>query len=373
MKGHKDIAFIIIMVLLLLPIIQVLYPVFNERPLKGAVIHPEEPEWSLASWRNGEFQRGFGDWYEYQIGLRSFLIRLRNQWYFSLFRESTTYVRLGKSSQFFSWDYWSTYKGYDNVSRDTVIARANKLAALRDTLEKQNKHLLCVIAPNKVRYMPEFLPDELDSSPGEHTYYDLYRQELLNHGIPLLDLNKYFLELKDTVLKPLFASTSIHWSGYGMHLGISEIIRSLEVLGQRSHEHMRYASWVMKDSVINSDRDMVDLMNILLEPPTEPLAFPEYVFEQHETDRRAKVLLIGDSFFWNFYSFDGRFQIFHPSTRFWYYNQTEYDVQGIMTSVSELSARETLKHVDYLVIMATESNLGKFPFGFTDKFVHEYP
>ena len=367
----KNILFGFILVLLCAPLLNKFVPIIPDKPLRGAVNIPDSPELSARHWFSGSFQEKYVNRYEFEVGLRSFLIRLRNHCFYALFGETSTNVRKGEASQFYSWDYWSAFKGYDIMDRDSLVARVESLAALRDSLSKRGKVLLCVIAPNKVRYMPEYLPEALDKEPGNPTLYDWYRSELELRGIPLLDLNKYFIEAKDTVLKPLFANTSIHWSGYGMNLGIKKLIETLEVLGQRRHINLRYASWVMKDSVIHSDRDMVDLLNILVEPPTEPLAYPVYHMEERTEERRVKVLLIGDSFFWNFYSFDVRFEVFHPSTRFWYYNNTQYDLYETSTPVSELSAWESCKHVDYVVIMATEANLHLFPYGFPEKYLQE--
>ena len=371
MSGYKNILFSLLLLALFIPMVQQVYPVIPQRNLKGAVVLPDYPDYSPNNVFSGQFQKDYAEWYEFHAGLRPFLIRLRNQIYYGFFGETGTAVRPGKAGQFYSWDYWSAYRGYDGFWKDTVANRVERLAELRDSLENRNKKLLCVIAPNKVRILPGYLPPKMSAEPGNKTYYNWYKQDLRIHGIPLLDLNKYFQDIKDTVLKPLFANTSIHWSGYGMNLGISKIIDSLEVLGQRDHVNMRYAKWVMKDSVISSDRDMVDLLNILFEPETEPLAFPVYDMEQSTQDKRARVLIIGDSFFWNFYSFDVRFDIFHPSSRFWYYNSTEYDLEGVMKSVSDLSASETVENVDYVVIMATEANLSRFPFGFASKYLQE--
>lgn len=354
-----------------LPLTYQVYPWFEEKPLNGAIEEPPKPQLSSKSWWEGSFQQGYSAYYEYQVGLRPFLIRLRNQLYYWMYDQSTTYVVPGKSDQFFSWDYWAAYRGLDFVGVDTISARVERIAALRQRLNLVGKELLVVIAPNKVRYMPELLPERLDKLPGKETNYRFYRHRLKRAEVPLLDFNDCFIQAKDTVLKPLFANTSIHWSGYGMHLAISKIIDTLEVLGQRNHINMRYADWVMADSAISSDRDMVDLMNLLLPPSTEPLAFPDYNLDTLDTATPVKMLLVGDSFFWNFYSFPVRHQIFAPESRFWYYNNTQMDLAGNRTPVDSLSATRAVSGVDYVIILATESNLDRFPYGFPGDYLEE--
>ena len=352
------------MLLLLLPLSQQIFSYVQLKPLNGAVEKPELPELHAGNWWDGRFQQGVSAAYEYEVGFRPFLIRLRNQLYYWLYDQSTTYVVPGSSGQFYSWDYWAAYRGLDYVGRDSIDSVVRQLAVLRKRLQENEKELLVVVAPNKVRYLPEHLPARLNPQAGEQTNYQAYRRALDSAKIPWLDFNRYLIRAKDTVLKPLFANTSIHWSGYGMQLAISKIIDTLEVLGQQDHINLRYAKWVMKDSAISSDRDMVDLMNLLDPPSTEPLAFPVYELDTADNARPVKMILIGDSFFWNFYAFDVRHKIFSADSRFWYYNKTQMDLNGKRTPVDSVSIRTAVAEADYVIIMATESNLDRFPYGF---------
>lgn len=370
MTRLKNILFGSLLLALFLPLLYQVYPWYEARPLHGAIVEPEKPELTETSWWEGSFQQQYSTYYEYHIGLRPFLIRLRNQLYYWMYDQSTTHVVPGKNGQFFSWDYWAAFRGIDFAGSDSLELRTERLLELRDSLKSSGVELLVVIAPNKVRYMPENLPERLAPVPGSETNYDWYTRTLKNAGIPLLDFNARFIQAKDTVLKPLFSGTSIHWSGYGMHLAISEIIDTLEVLGQRNHVNMRYADWVMTDSAISSDRDMVDLMNLLFPPATEDLAFPEYDLDTTGKARPVNMLLIGDSFFWNFYAFDVRKQIFSAESKFWYYNKTQMDLDGNRKPVDSLSARQAVEKVDYVVIMATESNLDRFPYGFPEDYLN---
>ncbi len=356
------------MLFLWLPLLQQGKPVMTTKPLKGAFEIPEKPELSQESWWNASYQNQFNSYYEYQVGLRPWLIRLRNQLYYWLYDQSTTYVTPGKSNQFYSWDYWAAFQGLDYLGEEMIADKVKLLSTLKDSLQRRNKDLLCVIAPNKVRYMPEYLPDRLSTEAGKRTNYKSFTEMLAAHQVPTIDFNQSFIERKDTVLNPLFASTSTHWSAYGMHLGISMVIDSLEALGQRNLINMRYADWVMKDSCIDSDRDMVDLMNLLFPPATEPLAFPIYNLDTTGRAEPARVLIIGDSFFWNFYAFDIRKSIFSEGSKFLYYNTTQMDLEGNRIPFDPSALPSIMEQVDYVVILATESNLDRFPYGFPETY-----
>lgn len=371
MTRIKKILFALILAALFLPLSYQIHPWVGLVPLKGVTVEPKKPELTTSNWWSGLYQQNYSSYYEYHIGLRPLLIRLRNQLYYWFYHQSTTYVVPGRDGQFFSWDYWASYRGLDFVGKDSVEARAERIGQLRDQLNQTGKELLVVMAPNKVRYMPENLPERLDKSPGSQTNYECYRNALERTGIPVLDFNEDFIKAKDTVLTPLFANTSIHWSGYGMHLAINAIIETLESLGQRNHINLGYTKWETMDSSISSDRDMVDLMNLLLPPDTEELAFPVYSLNSSGDACPVKLLLIGDSFFWNFYSFPVRYQIFAPESRFWYYNRTQMDLSGNRTPVETLSATRAVSEVDYVVILATEANLDRFPYGFPADYLGE--
>lgn len=356
------------MLFLLVPLVQQTYPFVKTKPLAGAFVVPDKPELNGKSWWSGSFQQEYNAYYEFEVGLRPFLVRLRNQLFYWSFHQSTTFVTPGTSSQFYSWDYWAAYRGLDFRGLEKVREEVNLLVSLNESLIARNKKLLCVIAPNKVRYMPEFLPERLSKQSSDLTNYESYSRLIAEAGIPFLDLNNEFLEYKDTVLKPLFSNTSTHWSGYGMHLGISALIDQLESLGQQDLKNMRYAEWVMKDSCIDSDRDMIDLMNLLYPPSTEALAFPVYDLDTTGRAEPVKVLIIGDSFFWNFYAFNVRKEIFHPDSRFLYYNKSQMDMDGNRSAFNEADLPAILDKVDYVVILATEANLDKFPYGFPQSY-----
>ncbi|MDZ7848083.1 MAG: hypothetical protein U5L96_15755 [Owenweeksia sp.] len=156
-----------------------------------------------------------------------------------------------------------------------------------------------------------------------------------------------------------------------MNLGVAWMIDTLEALGGKNLLNVR-AEWRLRDSTLpTSDRDMAELMNLLYPVPSEPLAFPDFDLSGQEGAQPANILIIGDSFFWNYYAFEIRHQLFHPSTRFWYYNNTQRDLYGQETPVSELSAHEAVRNADYVVILATEANLHMFPYSFPEKFLEE--
>lgn len=368
---YKNFIFGLLLISLALPIVQMHWRFASERELFGAYTKTNPPVFSANAWWSGAYQDQASKFFEENFGFRTSLIRLRNQLHYWLYHESTTYVVPGINQQLYSWDYWSSYRGFNHLGEDSLRKSISQLAILSDSLEQMNKTFLCVIAPNKVRYMPENMPLNYEREPGDENNYKTSVELLHEYNIPVLDLNARFLELKDTVKYPLFANTSTHWSGYAMHLGLGWMIDSLERRSGMNLVNLDYNNWKLRDTAISSDHDMLDLMNLFWDLPIDSLAFPNYKLDTANRAKPAKVLLIGDSFFWNFYAFEVRHQIFDKSSRFWYYNNTERDLHGNERPVSELSAHEAVRNADFIVILATEANMHVFPYGFPEKFLRE--
>lgn len=365
MKALKYIILSLFISLLFLPLAQQYFGFIEFKKLEGAYVPPGKPEWNNKNWKEGIAQDQFGQYFKYNTGFRPFLIRLHNQTRYNLYSVAPSYIVVGKQNQFFSWDYWSAYYGLNFIGADSMQTKMEWLSTFVDSMEVKGKTVLCVIAPNKVRYIPETLPNDLSSVPGGQTNYDeaLLQMERLN--IPYTDLNKWFLEMKDTVQYPLFANTSTHWSGYGMNLGMQRTLDELEQRSGKDIINLRFDGWDFSDHILNSDRDMVDLMNLLEPIKTEPLAYPNWNWEGQDSAKPAKALIVGDSFFWNYYAWDEIKKIFDERhTKFWYYNNTQMDLYQDTTSVRFLSERAVIEDVDFVIFLGTEANMHLLPYGF---------
>ncbi|MDZ7848085.1 MAG: hypothetical protein U5L96_15765 [Owenweeksia sp.] len=54
---------------------------------------------------------------------------MRNQLYYWIYGRSTNFVVPGKNDQLFSWDYWSAYRGLNEVGADNMQHKINNLRA----------------------------------------------------------------------------------------------------------------------------------------------------------------------------------------------------------------------------------------------------
>jgi hypothetical protein len=99
----KQILFLLVMLLLILPALQRYFIFVAEKPLSGAFVKQEPPNFSditVSSWMDGSFQADFSTRLEPHIGFHNTLLRLFNQLEYSLFREANAEgVIVGKAGK----------------------------------------------------------------------------------------------------------------------------------------------------------------------------------------------------------------------------------------------------------------------------------
>ena len=310
-------------------------------------------------------------YYEDRIGLRPFFIRLKNQLVYSLYKESTSTVIIGKNGQLLEKSYHQAFMGPPLEPKDSIHHRIKSMAQAIDSLKARGKTVLTVIGPNKVDVFREYIPDEYTSLPKDSTAYQYVLRYLNKYKVDYLDFNKSFRENRDSAPYPLISNTGVHWSGYGNHVAQEEIRSWLKAKSNIDLAGPMVKSWQLTNQHATCESDLANLMSLLFPIETEPLAKAEYALR--DTLRpRIKALIIGDSFFHNYYSFpELLWRSYDIDSKFWRYNKTQIDMSFNGTPVSELSAHQTTEEMDFIIFMATAYNMDTFPFGFPEKYLNE--
>lgn len=136
---------------------------------------------------------------ENRIGFRPYLIRLRNQLSFSLFRVArSSDIVVGEHDVLFQPGPIESYLGHDLLAEDEVRFRVRRLRAVQRDLGQRGVQLLFVLAPSKARFQPEDLPARLQPAPGTVTNYDRFVREMHADSVALLDLVPVFAHWKTT-------------------------------------------------------------------------------------------------------------------------------------------------------------------------------
>lgn len=331
-------------------------------PLAGVEEKNLEPVFSFETWLNGSYQNRFETEFQKNLGSRPLFIRTHHQLFYSLFNQSKTYVVIGKNEEYFAYNYFPSFRGFDLKSKSYWEEMVEGLKKFQDTLDVYGIPCLVVIAPNKVRFMPENLPDYLSPQPGIETNWKRFNEAAGRQGLNVLDLNQVFLDLKNRVRPNLFPNTGTHWSAYGATLGLDSILRRLDGLSERSFVQLKYQKGTWTDSIIDGDTELAEHLNLWCSPSSNR----QFMFEveaENPEGMKPNVLFISDSYFWTINSLKLNHRFLSPSHSFWYYNNTNFDSTHGECPVDSLDSWSEILKRDGVVLMATESNLLEFPFG----------
>ena len=113
------------------------------------------------------------------------------------------------------------------------------------------------------------------------------------------------------------------------------------------------------------DYDIADGMNLLWQLQSEPMCYPDNEWEPATGKSQPKTILIGDSFYWSMFQL-GLWAKSFSAGGFWFYNRQIYPESFEQSlKVEDINYWETIAKNDVFILLVTESNLPKFPWGFT--------
>lgn len=370
----KYFLFAFFLALIFLPFIVKTLNLFNEKPLGGAWIPAEKPIFTDSTWFSGEFQQQREKYLNENIGLYKTLVRLNNQLKFSLYKKvNAEKVVVGKKNYLFEENYIFATLGKDFVGEEKLKELVEKFKRAQLILEEYNIKILYVFAPGKATFFREFIPEKYyREGVNPITNYGTLVKLLNENKIDYIDFNKYFLEIKNKSPYPLFPKAGIHWSTYGMYIAADSIIKKVEKDLGKDLPDIMVNEIEISEEQRNPEYDLGDLINILFPIKTYPLGYPKFSYKK-ENKYRPRVLVVGDSFYWNIYYSGIASNVFN-GLDFYYYNSKYYN-DGTSNPKSEVGNIEYFKEIskyEYIIILQTDGGLNNFGFGVFDKIINSY-
>ncbi len=368
----KKIIITIFILILSLPLIQSMFHFMPETKLGGEIQIINKPYINLTSWLSGDIQKYFETKLDQSLGLKGYFIKTDNQINYLLFgqiyQKTAAPLIIGKHHYIFEKGYIDSYIGTEKVDLNKLSEQITLMKKVQDKLQKQNKIFLFVISPSKANFFKEYIPNS--ALKGIHTedlnynYFALIR-ELKKQNINYWDGSEFFLSQKSKSTAPLFSKSGTHWSLYGACLATKEIIN---LLG--SQQNINYISpqcnsldWSNKP--LDQDADLLNLSNIWFKYPFEErLAYPKT--EKISNINNLNILLIGDSFSWNFVR---RLETgpYVNNYNFAYYFNTLYSFPDRKKTSDIKQSNELLNLIEYnnaVIVEINESGISDIGWGF---------
>jgi hypothetical protein len=350
-KVIKYALLVCLFIFLFLPFIQQITNVKQYiDPLNGTFYPEPNVKLTREGWFSGSYQEQKGKFVRDSFGLHHYYIRTISQLKFNLFRKATAaYVVVGHDNTLFETGYFDAYYGRDFI---------------QDTLARQNKLLLVILAPGKASYYPECIPQKYKDAPAVSNYL-YFREALKKNALPHIDFNSHFVELKHKHKYPLYPKYGIHWSNYGSVIAFDSINRYVESRLHYDIPDLEIPAVHLSDSLRHTDNDIIKGMNLIWEPKPSPMAYPEYNVRNDTTKhKRPSMLLVGDSFWWHIYSTNIPSATFSDH-EFWFYNEAMYP-QSFTSPlfVSQTDYFKKIRSFDIIILLHSEATLKRFGNGF---------
>ena len=369
-ENIKNLILIIFLFLLTIPGLQGRYKFINETRLNGAYKQEEKPSFksfSHESWLNGSFQEQYNTRLEQNIGFRSALIRVYNQLTFSLFGKGNAEgVVVGKGNILYEDDYIKEYLGLYYVGDSIWTKKAIKLKAVQDTLDRLGKKLIVVFEPDKASLYPELFPQNYQLVEKKLSNYDKLLQEVTASGVNVLNLNQYFIDIKDETEYPIFAQCGTHWSYYGATLAADTTLRYLESLLNTDLTDMKIVQNKVPDIPRHPDYDIGLAMNLLFMISHPKTADPILEFID-KGNNKPSALVVGDSYFFNWLNNRIPERTFKDCD-FWYYNKKIVRSDGSSGGLApERNFKDEIMRRDVIMIMITGRFMHSFAWGFDEQ------
>jgi hypothetical protein len=368
-SSGKKIIFALLLALLWLPFFQQTSHWLYEPKLNGAFINPPKPEFSLDSLNEFRYQKKFEDYQNAFFGFRGFFIKLKNSLNYILFRELSVEDNIaGKDNFIFSVAHIERALGIRYNGKENNQLTIERIKFLKDGLEKKGKHLFVMVVPSKETVIPEYMPGKYMGRQRQETDYADFINGYKAAGIPFLDYCEYFKKIKDSTQYSLFTKTGVHWSVYGACIAQDTLVDYVQKLVEKDIAHYKRTSLELSDTARDADADFEGPLNLFFSLGQSQYQYPVLQMVSETTNRyKPKVVIIGDSFFWQIKMRRMLMNIFTPDSKFLYYFNTSCPIgDEAGCPVKDIDAMKELETADVVILEGSIGTLDRFPYGVTD-------
>lgn len=372
----KTILFALTAVLLFASMLQKWFEWPKFKPLKGVVVEENEPELTFKNCCDGTYQQQVEPYLKQHLGCREPLIRLYNQYLWDFYGETPVtkgQVLFGKEgwmyepwvvADYYQWQFHNFAS--DSATMASQLSKeAQKVLQLQNALEPYDVKLFVCQVPSKDLICPEYLPENhdtrYDNEPKISARF-FNEEEYTRLGVNHLNLEQWFLQIKDTADFMLFPKTGTHWSRYAAVQAADTLIRYMEHLNSINMHNLVIGPRHL-EKAIDPDDDLESLMNLMRPLPKPKYYYADVAVDADTTATKPKLMVVGDSFWWTIALQIPLNQVF-SATPYLYYNSSVYYYPP-HEKVESLDLAEELLSSDYVMLFYSATQQYRMNDGFT--------
>ena len=361
------VLFCVLAVLAFAPMLQEHLHFPRLKPLAGVTKAVDFPNLTLKDYRNGRYQKQLERYLQYHYGYRPPTIRLYNQYLWDCYRKTFTKsaLSIGKEGWFYEpWFVNDYYFGgtYSQQKDSLTLVQEFDLEALRiyqlqHILARHGVTLFVCQAPGKDLVYPEYLPENPHPErPKRISARDYYEAKFEAMGINHINMEQWFLQLKDTADFLLFPQKGTHWSNLAAAYAADSIFRYIEDKQHIKMNRLRIGEPYI-DKIRKPDNDLESVLNLMRPLKHLPQHYAKVWVEQVPGARKPKLITVGDSYYWNICNQLPMDSLF-SATPYWYYNSTVY-FDSLHHHTQEVDLAEELCSADAVMLIYSSTQLYK--------------
>lgn len=346
--------------------------------LDGEFEKYERPSFSAQDFASGEYQRLLSRFIGYHYGFSEWTIRLYCQYIWSVYHRSPVrQVAVGKNNYlfepYFVEDLYESRMYKYTTNPEELIQmfdqQSQRLAKVQAILAEAGVHTLVACIPGKTNIYPEFAPprDTLTRPLGPRAI-EVYPPLFDKYGVNYINLNQWFLDIKDTASYDLFPTLGTHWSNVASTFAFDTMLRYMGHISGQPLRPVVLSHLHEETSPRWPDNDLEKLINPLFHiKVNRPYKYVDVDYAPLPPNvRKPKAIVCGDSFFWNItYNFqlDSLFDYCH----YWFYNSTIY-FDSLFSSTHDpgFDYVDQLLSTDYLILFYCTGQLYDLGINTTD-------
>ncbi len=278
--------------------------------------------WSWSDFIAGETQKVASINFSQRSPVFPISVRAKNQFIFSLFHQSAASgVVIGQHDQLYEQFYINEFCGRQiNQNLSHISQWGDSLQQIQNALEKMGKKFVYVITPSKAAQYPEDLPQSAACAKNFKLIPDKltpYVHALSDHHVHNFNGANFIHEKRQDYSIPLFPRGGTHWNVLAAGMALQEINQSLALpFGSINF------NWRPALQAEGTDRDLLDLLNLLWPDATYPTAVITHEIPQQSCSLSPKLLAMGGSFLHEILVAATQAQC-PPQIDYWFYMRTE--------------------------------------------------
>lgn len=345
----------------------------SAHPLAGVAKAARAPL-TVDAFLSGETQKAISINLGRSLPIFPISVRAKNQFLYSLFDVSgAANIVVGKHNQLYEKHYIDEFCGRSGAADVAHIAKwAGDIREIATAIEAQDKKFVYLVSPSKAAQYPQYLPSGLACPAlvnGANDKLATFRAALEARHIRYIDGAGLTGAEQRNYPIDLFPRGGTHWNLLGAALSVREMSRALEdsPLGAFDFD------WREAPEALGTDRDLLDLLNLLWPDPHYPTAIIERRGKARNCERTPRMLALGGSFLHEINVVLTQAPC-PPQIDYWFYmraeNNTDFELvrfhlppgdasngERLPGGVEELGA--SLARADIVLLEENESNISR--------------